>query len=100
MGQEIIFLIAKLGAPSQHEFLKLGADSLVDRRGHVAVKRLTPDLGGPGGRVVATFPGPAFEVLGRGQERSVEALAKALERVCRAKEMSAGPDLLMSPVGQ
>src|SRR5579863_3776855 len=100
MGQEMIFLIAKLSTPFGDEFLELGADALVDRGRRVLIQRLAPDLCGSGGGVPAAVPRPPLEVLGRGEQRPVEAFAKTLERVGGPEEMPPRPHLLMGAVGE
>src|SRR5579871_2530614 len=87
--------VAELGTAARHELLELGANGAVHRRLLVALERRAPQLGGAGRRVAPAVARPAVEVLGRGQERPVEALAEALERVRRAEEVAAGADLLV-----
>src|SRR2546421_7165172 len=82
------------------ERLQLPLEVGVDRRFLVFGKRLLPDLRGSCGGVVAAVAVPALVVLGGGDERPVEALAEALERVRGAEEVPALPDLLVGRVGQ
>ncbi len=70
------------------------------RRLLVLLERLRVDLGGALGGVAAAQALPALEVLGRGEQRAVEALAEALQRVHRAEEVAAGADLLVGAEGQ
>src|SRR4051794_36338696 len=80
--------------------LQLGADRLVERRLLVLLQRALPyDLRARGG-VEAAVALPALEVLRRGQQRTVEALAEALQRVRGAEEVPAGPDLLVGAEGE
>src|ERR1019366_2447651 len=92
--------VTGLGAPANDELLERRAHALVDRRLLVALERRAPDLAGPLGGVAAAHPRPAGEILRRGQQRAGEALAKALERVHGAEEVSAGADLLVGAEGQ
>src|SRR5207244_7382797 len=68
------------------------------RRLLVLLERLLPDLGRAGGRVVGPVAVPALVVLGGGDERPVEAVAEALERVRGAEEVPALADLLVRRV--
>src|SRR5450631_3777627 len=67
--------VPELGAPANDELLERRAHALIDRRLLVGLERLAPDLAGPLGRIAAAHPRPAVEVLGRGQQRAVKALA-------------------------
>src|SRR5450755_4256965 len=80
--------IAEFRPPAHDELLELGAHAVLDRRLLVALERRPPDLAGPLGRVAPAHPRPAIEVLGRGEQRPVEALAEALERVHGAEEVT------------
>src|ERR1700754_190931 len=72
--------VAELGTAAGDELLELLTDRFVERGRLVGVERLAPDLPGTLGRVLAAVARPAVEVLGRRQQRPVEALAEALER--------------------
>src|SRR5215472_15135631 len=63
------------------ERLQLGFEVVLDRRLFVLLQRFLPELVRAGGCVAGAFVVPALEVLGGGDERPVEALAEALERV-------------------
>src|SRR5690242_9942204 len=93
-------LVAQLGPPPDHELLQLGADGVVQRRRLIAVQRRAPDLTGARGGVPAALLGPAIEVLGGGQQRAIEALAEALERMGGAEEVPSGAHLKMGVEGQ
>src|SRR5919112_1233243 len=93
-GREIRHLIAELRPAAGHVILELRADRVVHRRPLVLVERPAPDLAGARGGVAAALPLPAVEVLRRAEQRPVEALAEALQRVRRAEEVPAGADLL------
>src|SRR5262249_24334514 len=80
------------------ERLQLRLQVGVDRRFLVLVERLVPDLVRACGGVVRAVLLPALEVLGRRDERPVEAFAEALERVCGAEEVPALADLLVRRV--
>src|SRR5665213_2805957 len=92
--------VAELAASARDELLQLRAHAVVERRLLVALERRAPQLGCACGRVAAAVSAPAVEVLRRGQERAVEALAEALERVDGAEEVPAGADLLMRAEGE
>src|SRR5207249_1741972 len=88
------------GAPARHVLGQLCLDRRVERRLLVALQRPPPDLAGAGRRVVTAVALPALEVLGRREQRPVEAVAEALERVHGAQEMAAGADLLVGAEGE
>src|SRR4051794_39791503 len=85
--------VAELGPTSRDVRRELLTDRVVQRRRLVVGEDLAVDVAGPGGRVVAAVAGPALEVLRRRQDRPVEAVTEPLERVHRAEEMAAVPDL-------
>src|SRR5215217_1030330 len=87
--------VAELTAAAGDELLQLPADGLVDRRRLVGLERRAPDLRRAVGGVLAAVARPAVEVLGRGQQRPVEALAEPLERVGGTEEVAALADLLV-----
>src|SRR5205085_7450677 len=89
------FSVAELRPPPAHVLPELGVHRRIDRRLLVLLDRLAPDLPRALGRVAAAVARPAVEVLGRAQQRPVEALAEALERVHRAEEVPARADLLV-----
>src|SRR3954449_7077292 len=92
--------VSQLGPAAIDVGLQLGADRLVERRLLVLLERALPDdLRARGGGEAAVAL-PALEVLRRGEQRTVEALAEALERVRGAEEVPAGPDLLVGPEGE
>src|SRR3954468_12559980 len=76
---------------------QLLAQLRVDRGRLVLLQPLAPDLAGPRSRIPLAQPLPALEVLRRRQQRPVEAIAEPLERVRRAKEVSARAHFLMRP---
>src|SRR3954452_21589571 len=92
--------VSQLGPAAIDVGLQLGADRLVERRLLVLVQRALPDDLSAGGGVEAAVALPALEVLRRGQQRAVEALAEALERVRGAEEVPARPDLLVGAEGE
>src|SRR5436190_5228006 len=92
--------VAELDPPPVDVLLQLVAHRRVERRGLVARERLPPDLTRPLGRVATALRLPSLEVLGRGEQRPVEAGAEALQRVRRAEEVAAVADLLVGVVGQ
>src|SRR5579871_380731 len=85
--------VAELDASAIDEFTQLRLDRIVDRRTLVVGQRLAPDLARARRRVTGAALGPAVEILRRGEQRAVEALAKTLERVRGPEEVPAGPDL-------
>src|SRR5579863_9508605 len=87
--------VAELRAPPRHKLLELGAERVVERRLLVGLERRSPDLAGALGRVAAAVSAPAVEVLSRREQRAVEALAEALERVHGTEEVAARANLLV-----
>src|SRR5947209_3571984 len=92
--------VAQLCATTADELGQLLAHRLVDRRGLKLFKRLAVDLSGPHRGVSGALALPAVEVLRGGEQRSVEALAEALERVHGAEEVPAGADLGVGAEGE
>src|SRR6478672_13972292 len=87
------FLVAELRPAAYDVGVQLGPDPVVERRLLVLLERRPPDLAGPRGGVARPEPVPPLEVLGRREQRSVEAVAEPLERVRRAEEVAALADL-------
>src|SRR4051794_10334744 len=81
--------VTELGAAAVDEGLQLRLQVAGHLRLLVLGDGLLPDLVGPRGRVLAAVAGPALVVLGGRHERTVEALAEALQRVHRAQEVAA-----------
>src|SRR5436305_1173819 len=92
--------VAELDPPPVDVLLQLVAHRRVERRGLVARERLPPDLTRPLGRVAPALRLPSLEVLGRGEQRAVEAGAEPLQRVGGAEEVAAVADLLVGAVRQ
>src|SRR4051812_2141494 len=92
--------IAQLRTAARHVLPQLRVDRVVDRGLLVLLERLAPDLARALGRVAPAVALPAVEVLRRAQQRPVEALAEALERVHGAEEVPARADLLVRPERQ
>src|SRR6478752_9390383 len=92
------FLVAELRPAAYDVGVQLGPDPVVERRLLVLLERRPPDLAGPRGGVARPEPVPPLEVLGRREQRPVEALAEPLERVRRAEEVAALADLLVRAV--
>src|SRR5207302_3152649 len=77
------------GRASPHELGQLLLHRLVDRRPLVLLEQLLPAPRRARLVVERSVPRPPVDVLSRGNGRSPEALAKALERVLRAEEVPA-----------
>src|ERR1700735_5005438 len=87
--------VAQLGAPADNELLELGPDRIVERGLLILLERRPPYLAPARGRVPRAALRPTIEVLGGGEQRPVEALAEARERVGGAEKVAAGADLRM-----
>src|SRR3954454_19401871 len=85
--------VPKLASPSVDVRAQLLFERAIDRRVLVLVERLSPDLGTARGCVAAAVSQPPLVVLGRGEERSIEARAEALQGVGRAQEVATRSDL-------
>src|SRR5581483_4100472 len=81
-----VMSVSQFGSPAIDVRFQLGVEPLVERRPLVLLEGLLPDVRRPRRGVVAAVPLPALVVLGRADERPVEALAEALERVHRTEE--------------
>src|SRR5581483_5728490 len=90
--------VAKLGPPPVDERLQLLLQRRLQLRLLVLLERLPPDVRRARGGILAAVARPALVVLGRREQRPVEALAEPLERVRRAEEVTALPHLLMRGV--
>src|SRR5882757_5253991 len=86
-------LVSQFARAALDEFAQLGAHGLFQRRLLVALEGRPPESRCAVAGVVRAVAPPALEVLGRGQGRPPEALPEALERVLRAQEVAARPDL-------
>src|SRR6266404_258956 len=82
----VVMSVSELRAPTVDVRLELVLQSLVDLRLDVLLERLLRDLRRARGGIPAAEAIPALVVLGRGEERPVEALTEALERVHRTEE--------------
>src|SRR5438445_5302410 len=92
--------VAELLAPPVDVGLQLVLQVSLHRRLLVLLERLLRDLARPHRRVAPTVARPALVVLRRREQRPVEALAEALERVHRAEEVAALSNLLVRGIGQ
>ena len=92
--------VAELGAPPRDVAPQFAVHGVIEGRLFVALEGGAPQLTGPLGGVAAAVARPAIEVLGRGEQRPVEALAEALEGMRRAEEVAARPDLDVGVEGQ
>src|SRR5215212_6104454 len=93
-------LVAELGAPADDVRLELRPQLGIHRGLLVALERRLPDRGGALGAVAAAVALPALEVLRAREQRPVEAVSEARERVLCAEEMAAMADLLVCAVGE
>src|SRR3954451_25384398 len=87
--------VPQLRAPPRDVLPELLVHARIHRGLLVLLDRLALDLARALGRVAPAVARPAVEVLRRAQQRPVEALAEALERVHRAEEVPSRADLLV-----
>src|SRR5947199_7696619 len=87
--------VAQFGAAARHELLELLPQCGVHGRLLVALECRLPDGRRACRAVAAPVPRPALEVLRAREQRPVEAVAEALERVRRTQEVAAVADLLV-----